>query len=122
MWSTLTWKTQCTWFKSLEKTCFHVPECWIGCKINVINYRNTTEPTSVPHSCVSVKRGLEIYEKLVPNIQMKSCETAGQMLTGEMLNFSLFWRWKTRARHMTDVLHLTWTIVLDLRKTVDSRW
>lgn len=49
----------------------------MGYKINAVNYRNTTEPTSVHHYCASVKRGLEVYEKLVPNIQIKSCEQAG---------------------------------------------
>lgn len=53
--------------------------------MNVIYYRNTTEPTSVPRYCVSIERGLDVYEKLVPNIQMKSCEQAAQMLKAEIL-------------------------------------
>lgn len=55
-----------------KQACFHVSEYWIGYKMNGIYYRNTTEPTSVPHYCVSVERGLDVYEKLVTNTMWTS--------------------------------------------------
>lgn len=72
-----------------EKACFHVSEYCIGYKMYVIYYRNTTESSSGPHHCVSVESGLDVYETLGPNIQMKSCEQTGPMVEAETLQFIL---------------------------------
>lgn len=72
-----------------EKVWFCASEYCIDYKMNVINYRNTTESSSVPHHCVSVESGLDVYETLGPNIQIKACEQTGPMLEAEILHFIL---------------------------------
>lgn len=61
-------------FQTYKKAYFHVSKCGISYKINLIYSRSTIEPTSVPCYCASVERTLDVYEKLVPNIQIKFCE------------------------------------------------
>lgn len=42
-----------------------------------------------PLQFLSTEKGLDVYEKLNPDIKMKSCEQAGQTLKAKTLQFIL---------------------------------